>query len=144
VRENNTLTWLITDHLGSTSATVNAAGVLLSSLKYSAFGELRSGTAATDYLYIGQRQEAEIGLYFYVSRFFDPSLGRFISPDTLVPGAGDPQAYDRYSYTRITLSIGSIQPAMWIAMIGMGVIILRNEFFLHLFLKPQFNSVVLS
>ena len=99
MRENGTLTWLISDHLGSTSATVNAAGVLLSSLKYTAFGELRSGTAATDYLYTGQRQEAEIGLYFYMSRFFDPALGRFISPDSIVPRAGDPQAYDRYSYT---------------------------------------------
>jgi hypothetical protein len=71
MRENGTLTWLIADHLGSTSLTVDASGTLLSSLKYTAFGELRSGTAATDYLYTGQRQEAEIGLYFYMSRFFD-------------------------------------------------------------------------
>jgi hypothetical protein len=71
MRENGTLTWLIADHLGSTSVTVDASGMLLSSLKYNAFGELRSGTAATDYLYTGQRQEAEIGLYFYVSRFYD-------------------------------------------------------------------------
>jgi len=98
VRENGTLTWLIADHLGSTSVTVDASGTLLSSLKYTAFGELRSGTAATDQLYTGQRQEAEIGLYFYVSRFYDPSLGRFVSPDSIVPGAGDPQAYDRYAY----------------------------------------------
>jgi hypothetical protein len=71
MRENGTLTWLIADHLGSTSLTVDASGTLLSSLKYTAFGELRSGTASTDYLYTGQRQEAEIGLYFYMSRFFD-------------------------------------------------------------------------
>jgi len=100
VRENGTLTWLISDHLGSTSVTVNAAGVLLSSLKYTAFGELRSGTATTDYLYTGQRQETEIGLYFYISRFYDPALGRFISADSIIPGEGNPQAYDRYSYTR--------------------------------------------
>jgi len=37
-------------------------------------------------------------LYFYMSRFFDPALGRFVSPDSIVPGAGDPQAYDRYAY----------------------------------------------
>jgi len=98
MRENGTLTWLIADHLSSTSLTVDASGNLLSSLKYTAFGELRSGTAATDYLYTGQRQEAEIGLYFYVSRFFDPSLGRFVSPDSIVPGAGNTQAYDRYAY----------------------------------------------
>jgi uncharacterized protein YdhG (YjbR/CyaY superfamily) len=61
--------------LGSTSLIVDASGTLLSSLKYTPFGELRSGTASTDYLYTGQRQEAEIGLYFYVSRFFDPGAG---------------------------------------------------------------------
>ena len=29
----------------------------------------------------------------------DPSLGRFIQADSIVPGAGNPQAYDRYAYT---------------------------------------------
>jgi hypothetical protein len=65
----------ITDHLGSTAITVNAAGALLSRLKYTAFGELRSGTASTDYRYTGQRLEVEIGLNFYVSRFFDHLAG---------------------------------------------------------------------
>jgi RHS repeat-associated protein len=96
--ENDTLTWLISDHLGSTSLTVDASGALLSSLKYTAFGELRSGTAATDYRYTGQRQEAEIGLYFYVSRFFDPYINHFTQPDTIIPDPNNPQAYDRYAY----------------------------------------------
>jgi hypothetical protein len=29
---------------------------------------------------------------------YSPSLGRFIQPDSNVPGAGNPQAYNRYSY----------------------------------------------
>jgi len=41
LRENGTLTWLISDHLGSTSGTADAGGNLLSSLRYSAFGKTR-------------------------------------------------------------------------------------------------------
>ncbi len=38
------------------------------------------------------------GLYFYHARYYDPALGRFIQPDTIVPNPGDPQALNRYSY----------------------------------------------
>jgi hypothetical protein len=39
-------------------------------------------------------------LYWYRSRWYDQSLGRFIQPDTLVPNPGDPVAFDRYHYSR--------------------------------------------
>ncbi|MHB0967951.1 MAG: hypothetical protein ACYC36_16030 [Bellilinea sp.] len=42
LRKNGTLTWLLTDHFGSTSVSVNASGNLVSSLRYTAFGEVRS------------------------------------------------------------------------------------------------------
>jgi len=63
LRKNGTLTWLISGHLGSTSGTADASGNLLSSLRYSAFGETRyaTGTTPTDYRYTGQREEAELG-----------------------------------------------------------------------------------
>jgi hypothetical protein len=35
---------------------------------------------------------------YYGARFYDGALGRFISPDTIVPEPGDPQALNRYSY----------------------------------------------
>jgi hypothetical protein len=34
----------------------------------------------------------------YRARFYSPYLSRFIQPDTLIPGAGHPQAWNRYSY----------------------------------------------
>jgi RHS repeat-associated protein len=99
LREDEVITWLLSDHLGSTSVTVDATGNLLTALKYTAFGELRTGTSTTDYQYTGQRNEAEIGLYYYVSRFYDPQLARFISADTIVPQPGSSQGYGRYAYT---------------------------------------------
>jgi len=44
-------------------------------------------------------EEATLGLYDYRARFYDPLPGRFIQPDSLVPGAGNPLAWDRYAYT---------------------------------------------
>ena len=36
---------------------------------------------------------------YYGARFYDPTLGIFLAPDTLVPEPGDPQSLNRYSYT---------------------------------------------
>ena len=40
----------------------------------------------------GQRYDHAIGLYLYNARYYDPALGRFIQPDTIVPNPGDPQS----------------------------------------------------
>ncbi len=45
------------------------------------------GTPPTDYKFTGQREEAEIGLYFYQARWYDSQLGHFAQADTIVPDA---------------------------------------------------------
>ena len=40
-------------------------------------------------------QMDEIGLYYYVARFYDPYLNHFIQADTIVPQPGMSVAYDR-------------------------------------------------
>jgi RHS repeat-associated protein len=52
----------------------------------------------TDYQFTGQRKEAGFGLYDYNARYYDPLIGRFVSADSVVPGAGNPQALNRYGY----------------------------------------------
>ena len=92
--------WLLGDHLGSTSMVTDASGVMVSEVRYSAFGEVRyqSGTMTTDYLYTGQRQEAELGLYYYIARWYDPAIGRFIQADSIVPNPASALGFDRYAY----------------------------------------------
>jgi RHS repeat-associated protein len=96
----NTLNWLLTDHLGSTSTTANEDGSWNSTIKYTAFGDTRetSGVTPTKYRYTGQLLEAEVGLYYYVARFYDPEIMHFVQADTIVPNATDSASYDRYAY----------------------------------------------
>jgi RHS repeat-associated protein len=66
-------------------------------LRYRPFGVTRfaSGTTPTSYRFTGQREEAALGLYFYNARWYDPALGHFLSPDTLVPETGNALDYHR-------------------------------------------------
>ena len=48
--------------------------------------------------FTSQELDEETGLYYYRSRFYDPSLGRFLTPDTIVPDCTNPQAFNRYAY----------------------------------------------
>jgi RHS repeat-associated protein len=102
MRSNGVLNYLLSDHLGSTALMTDNLGNIVSEQRYKAWGETRysSSAANTDYLYTGQREVSDIGLYFYKARWYDSSLGRFSQADTIVPGAGDPRAWDRYAYVK--------------------------------------------
>ncbi len=100
MRDDGTMYFLLKDHLGGTSKTVELAGYYNSEIRYTAFGDKRytDGTTPTTLRYTGQREEEDIGLYYYGARWYDPALGRFTQADTILPSAGNSQAYDRYSY----------------------------------------------
>jgi len=84
-------------------AVLSDNGTLLSQQRYMPFGQVRNSIGSitqTDFGYTGQRNEAYMGLMDYRSRWYDGSLGRFIQPDSIVPGVGDSQGWNRYSYVR--------------------------------------------
>jgi len=100
MRKGTTLYYLLGDHLGSTSIVTNAIGNKVSEMRYKAWGEVRYnwGSTPTDYQFTGQySHQSDFGLMFYNARYYDPALGRFASPDTIVPGGV--QGLDRYDYT---------------------------------------------
>ncbi|GJL64142.1 MAG: hypothetical protein NPIRA04_27960 [Nitrospirales bacterium] len=88
------------DHLGSTSVLTDSSGASEQDVAYDPYGDTRSNTGTADvaYKYTGKEQDNSTGLYFYEARYYDPILGRFISPDTIVPDPLDPQPFNRYSY----------------------------------------------
>ncbi|NMC59014.1 MAG: hypothetical protein GYA51_06485 [Candidatus Methanofastidiosa archaeon] len=47
--------------------------------EYKPFGEEASATGSEKYAFTCQYNEAEIGLYYFSARWYDASLGRFIS-----------------------------------------------------------------
>ncbi|MCB9139742.1 MAG: alpha/beta fold hydrolase [Caldilineaceae bacterium] len=98
MRQGSELRYLHWNHLGSTVMETSAAGSVLTDQKYYPFGAQRdAGPVATDHRFTGQKQD-ESGLYYYNARYYDPEIGQFISPDTLVPEPGKVFAYNRYMY----------------------------------------------
>ena len=51
---------------------------------------------ATDKQFTGHQLEGS--LYYMQARFYDPVVGRFLAPDSIVPDPKNPQALNRYSY----------------------------------------------
>jgi RHS repeat-associated protein len=90
--------YILTDHLGSTSLTYRASDGQTAMQKYKPWGEVRqvTGELPTDRTFQGQF-DAGWGLYFFKARWFDSALGRFAQADSIVPGAGNPLAWDRYA-----------------------------------------------
>ncbi|NUM46262.1 MAG: RHS repeat-associated core domain-containing protein, partial [Anaerolineales bacterium] len=101
MRVGDAVYYLYGDHLGSTSLTTDATGGLVSQARYTPFGEVAwdGGTVSpTDFEFTGQRADSYIKLLDYGARWYDARLGRFVSADSIVPGVGNPMAWDRYSY----------------------------------------------
>jgi len=84
----DTLHWLISDHLSSTTIITDESGTIVSEMKYTAFGEIRdiNGTSPTDYeskqcfdfkaiptrnrSYTGKRKEIEFGSSYWLLSLF--------------------------------------------------------------------------
>ena len=101
VRQNGALFYLHGDHLGSTSVTTDHTGAKTHDVRYFAYGAPRTGdlfALPTDHTFTGQKLDRGTGLMYYGARYYDPALGMFLSPDTVVPEPGNPQALNRYAY----------------------------------------------
>ncbi len=100
---NNGLFYFLVDHLGSTTLMVTTAGVIMSTAYFLPYGGYRYPSTPppselTDTGFTGHKHNDSIGLIYMQARFYVPSIGRFASADTIVPGPTNPQAYNRYSY----------------------------------------------
>jgi RHS repeat-associated protein len=108
-----TLYFLHGDTVNSTSLVTSNSGAVHSSQTYCAYGRKRSGTTTFTCgsgnslptaprghpTFTGQKLDGS-GLQYFNARYYDPQLGTFISPDTLVPDAGVVFDYNRYMYVR--------------------------------------------
>lgn len=95
-----------TDWLGSSRLATTWAHGVQSKEAYAPFGETYNETGSADRSFTAQDQNVVAGsggsgVYDFLFRKYDPSAGRWLSPDPLGWGAvnqADPQSLDRYAY----------------------------------------------
>jgi len=89
------------DHLGSSNVITDEESNVIARYEYRPFGSVadQTGDYSTDVKYTGKIQD-DTGLYYYGARYYDPFIGRFITPDPTVQHPDDPQDLNRYAYCR--------------------------------------------
>jgi RHS repeat-associated protein len=93
----------ITNAQGDIIEMVNIYGNSVVKYKYDAWGNIISQTGGNladinPYRYRGYRYDVETGLYYLQSRYYDPTIGRFISADGLIGEIGSLQTHNMYAY----------------------------------------------
>ena len=93
------------DHLGGLNVATDRDGAVREIREYrpfgtAAFSHVNYDTAADQgHFYFTQHYEdPESGLIFMQARYYDPELGRFITPDSIVPDPSLSEAFNRYAY----------------------------------------------
>jgi RHS repeat-associated protein len=89
------------DHLGSSSVITDSTGAQVSHYEYTPYGSLAQaeGTDTVKHKFTGKELDST-GLYFYGARYYDPTIGRFITADPTIQRPYDSQDLNRYSYCR--------------------------------------------
>jgi RHS repeat-associated protein len=97
---SGTTNYYLQDGQGSMNALANNAGSVTDTYNYSAFGETfnHTGTTVNPYQYTGQQFDSQTGLYDLRARYYDPTIGRFLSQDTYSYNVNDPYQLNRYVY----------------------------------------------
>jgi RHS repeat-associated protein len=118
VERDGTISWSLADRQGSIVDLVDEDGTVLNHFVYDSFGS-RTQTSGVEfrYGYTGRELDGETGLYYYRARYYDPTVGRFISEDPMGFGAGDTNLY-RYVFnnaTNYTDPSGQIVPLIALA-----------------------------
>jgi len=97
--------FLNNDSLGSVSDATSIVGEVIAMRKYDAWGNHRSGTAPTDgdfkLGYTGHQYDVETGLTYARARYYDSTLGRFISRDSYEGSLPDAPSLHRYAYAHV-------------------------------------------
>jgi RHS repeat-associated protein len=100
--------YLLNDALGSVRGVTDEAGDLDGTADYAVFGEVRASSGvSTLFRFTGEQHDTETGFTYLRARYANPSLGRFVSADSVQPNAPGTQGYNLYAYA-------GNNPATWV------------------------------
>jgi RHS repeat-associated protein len=87
-----------TDHLGSVTEVTDTNENVRHSFEYDEYGNFITEPISYEatYFYAGRRYDPETGLYYNRNRYYNPALGRFMTPDP----AGMIDGPNLYTYVR--------------------------------------------
>lgn len=96
-QETNTY-YYHTDQLRSTRLVTDSNKNIITAILYNPYGETNTEEGIEeDYLFTG-KQEDSTGLYYFMGRYYDPGVGRFLTRDSEFGQTNRPQTLNKYTY----------------------------------------------
>ncbi len=79
---------------------VDTAGIPVNTYEYDEWGNIlnQTETIANDFKYAGEMLDSESGFYYLRARYYDPTIGRFISKDSVEGSITNPLSLNLYTY----------------------------------------------
>lgn len=99
-RRDNREVFHHTDGLGSTRALTDVVGLVTDRYTYDAYGSLleHQGTFGNSFQFAGEQRDSSTNLDYLRARYYDASLGQFISADPFAGSLTDPMSLHNYQY----------------------------------------------
>lgn len=93
-----TVTYYYTSPQDTVLATADAAGNITSTADYRPYGTQALGVPAAGPGYSGHVNDPDSGLVYMQARYYDPTIGRFLSVDPAESKASSPAGFNRFAY----------------------------------------------
>ncbi|MDW7658489.1 MAG: RHS repeat-associated core domain-containing protein [Bacillota bacterium] len=105
---NGSMYFYVRNAQGDIIRLINSTGAAVVEYAYDAWGKLLSTTGSmastlgvdNPYRYRGYRFDAETGLYYLQSRYYNPQWGRFVNADGILGIRGDINGHNIFSYCK--------------------------------------------
>ncbi len=82
-KSGDQLNFFVRDHLGSLLATIDSKGQPSAIQQYDPYGKAINAKMGSTSEFTGRKYDQELQHYDFIHRYYDPDLGRFLTPDPL-------------------------------------------------------------
>ena len=93
-----TVTYIYTDGQGSPVAEADGAGNITATFDYTPFGSTLLGAQQNGPGFTGHVADPDTSLTYMQARYYDPSIGQFLSVDPVLPATGSVSSLGAYAY----------------------------------------------